>query len=92
MKEEILALLDHLYTEQERRLISLGTTIVPGLTKEDLLQPMDYDELEENPSFRFEEGVLNGIGETRAALYSFFSDLEDSFCVESSSDTSLCKD
>lgn len=44
--------------------MSLGTTIVPGLTKEDLLQPMDYDELEENPSFRFEEGVLNGIGET----------------------------
>ena len=39
---------------------------------------MDYDELEGDPQFRFEEGVLNGIGEARAALYSFFSDQEAS--------------
>lgn len=78
MKNKIFELLNHLYADQEQRLMSLGTSRIPGLTKEDLLQPMDYDELEGDPQFRFEEGVLNGIGEARAALYSFFSDQEAS--------------
>ena len=76
MKNKIFELLNHLYADQEQRLMALGTSRIPGLTKEDLLQPMDYDELEGDPQFRFEEGVLNGIGEARAALYSFFSDQE----------------
>ncbi|AAF39104.1 hypothetical protein C6H88_01220 [Chlamydia muridarum str. Nigg] len=92
MKNKIFELLNHLYSKQEKRLMTLGTSMVPELTTEDLLQPMDYDELEGNPSFRFEEGVLSGIGEVRAALYSFFSDQEDSMREEFSSDISLCKD
>ena len=66
--------------------------MVTGLTKDDLLQPMDYSELEESPCFRFEEGVLNGIGEVRAALYSFFSDQEDCVFEKTASDIAPCTD
>lgn len=62
------ALLDELEEGQQKVLYALGRRIVPTLTTEDLLQPNDYPELEENPHFRYEEGVLAGIKTVRAAL------------------------
>lgn len=64
----IEALLDQLEESQRQALFALGRRIVPSLTQEDLLQPNDYPELEENPHFRYEEGVLSGIMTVRAAL------------------------
>lgn len=62
------SLLDELEEGQQKVLYTLGRRIVPTLTTEDLLQPNDYPELEENPHFRYEEGVLAGIKTVRAAL------------------------
>jgi hypothetical protein len=62
------SLLDELEEGQQKVLYALGRRIVPTLTTEDLLQPNDYPELEENPHFRYEEGVLAGIKTVRAAL------------------------
>ncbi|AAD19139.1 hypothetical protein CpB1040 [Chlamydia pneumoniae TW-183] len=73
MKNKIVTLLDQLYEDQESRLQKLGEEIVPNLTPEDLLQPMDFPQLEGNPAFRFEEGVLSGIGEVRAAILAALS-------------------
>ena len=67
-----MQLLDELYECQRSKVQELGETLVPNLTSDDVLQPMDFAELEENPAFRFEEGVLSGIGEARAALRAFF--------------------
>lgn len=61
-------LLNELEEGQQKVLYALGRRIVPTLTTEDLLQPNDYPELEENPHFRYEEGVLAGIKTVRAAL------------------------
>lgn len=74
MKKKIFELLDQLYENQKSRLQNLGESILPNVTSDDLLQPMDFSVLEENPIFRFEEGVLSGLGEARAAILALFSE------------------
>ena len=61
-------LFDELVKYQESKLLKIANEIVPGITDEDLLQPFDYPNLEKNPNFRYEEGVLHGILSARAAL------------------------
>ncbi|VVT42993.1 hypothetical protein BOKEGFJH_00520 [Chlamydia avium] len=74
MKKRIFELLDQLYEDQKCRLQRVGESILPNVTSDDLLQPMDFSMLEENPIFRFEEGVLSGVGEARAAIFALFSE------------------
>ncbi|EPJ32238.1 hypothetical protein CP082626L3_1036 [Chlamydia psittaci 08-2626_L3] len=74
MKNKIHELLNQLYENQKSRLQNVGEQIIPNLTSDDVLQPMDFSLLEENPLFRFEEGVLSGLGEARAALLALFAD------------------
>lgn len=70
----LLELLNTLFEKQQKKLLALGREIIPEMTSEDLLQPMDFSLLELNPLFRFEEGLLMGIGETRAAILSYLKD------------------
>ncbi len=53
---------------QRQRLFVLGRQFVPNLTPDDLLQPNDFVELESNPFFRYEEGVLAGMLAAQVAL------------------------
>ena len=53
---------------QRQRLLRLGRQIIPNLTPEDILQPNDYPELEHNPDFRYEEGILAGMQAIQMAL------------------------
>ncbi len=62
--------LDELVDYQRQRLFVLGRQFVPNLTPDDLLQPNDFPELEENPVFRYEEGVLAGVLAAQIALRS----------------------
>lgn len=66
--EEVFNLLIELEMGQKKQLMSIGRRIVPNLTEEDILQPNDYPELENNPHFRYEEGVLAGIQMTLMAF------------------------
>ncbi len=66
--EEVFNLLIELEVGQKKQLMSIGRRIVPNLTEEDVLQPNDYPELENNPHFRYEEGVLAGIQMTLMAF------------------------
>ncbi len=52
--------IDRIIEGQKQTLLKLGRRFVPTLTPEDMLQPNDYPELEYNPHFRYEEGVLAG--------------------------------
>lgn len=52
---------EELIAQQEQKLLRLGQRFIPNLTLDDLLQPCDYPQLEQNPVFRFEEGVLIGL-------------------------------
>lgn len=74
MKEEIKKLMDEIVEGQKEKLLKCGRTFVPTLTTEDVLQPIDYPELENNPHFRYEEGVLEGLQTARSALLSFLKE------------------
>jgi len=63
-----LELLDELIAFQEKKLLACAAEIVPNITPDDILQPNDYDELENHPYFRYEEGVLKGLQSAKMAL------------------------
>lgn len=54
--------------QQRKELLKCGRRLIPNLTTEDILQPNDYNQLENNPHFRFEEGVLAGVQTLQMAL------------------------
>lgn len=66
--EKIEILLKELVQFHQNQLLKSGRRIIPHLTPEDLLQPNDFQELEFNPLFRYEEGVLAGIQTVQMAL------------------------
>jgi hypothetical protein len=71
MSQELFeTLLEELIDGQQKQLLTCGRRLVPHLTSDDILQPNDFSELEENPHFRYEEGILAGMLTVRAALQS----------------------
>lgn len=74
MEDKLKALIKELIEGQESKLMKIGREIIPTLTSEDILQPNDYPELENNPLFRYEEGVLEGLKTTQMALNALFQD------------------
>ncbi|MGE5196707.1 MAG: hypothetical protein ACM3JI_05200 [Anaerolineae bacterium] len=69
-------LLDELIRLQNQKLLACAHRLIPHLTPDDLLQPNDFPELENNPYFRYEEGVLEGLYTARMALLAFKKDQE----------------
>lgn len=66
--EDIEKRLDELAIYQQEKLLKLAIKRIPHLTFDDLLQPFDFEELENDPDFRYEEGLLAGIYAAQAAL------------------------
>lgn len=58
---------DELITLQRKKILNCALRILPHLTEDDILQPNDFPELEMNPHFRYEEGVLEGLMTARMA-------------------------
>ena len=67
-KNRLLTLVKAMHEDQKKKLLQTGRDFVPHLTEEDVLQPNDFRELEENPHFRYEEGILAGIQMVEMAL------------------------
>lgn len=65
---DIERLLKELVQYHQEQLLKSGRRLIPNLTAEDILQPNDYPELEFNPHFRYEEGILCGIQTVQMAL------------------------
>ncbi len=61
-------LLQEMIDGQQLKLLSAAQMKVPHITQEDILQPQDYPELEMDPEFRFEEGLLVGLQSALAAI------------------------
>ena len=61
---------------QKEKLLKTAREIVPYATGDDILQPCDFQELEQNPYFRYEEGVLEGL---QSAFAAYLIDSKDSF-------------
>ena len=58
---------DELVAQQRKRLLASAQEIMPHIIEDDLLQPNDFPLLENNPYFRYEEGVLEGLLTARMA-------------------------
>ena len=69
----MLAVVNELISHQQKKLLDLGRSIVPGVTLDDLMQPNDFPALEGHPVFRYEEGILHGLQMVKAALQAEFS-------------------
>lgn len=68
-------LLDQLVAEQQKKLLLEARKILPYVTSEDVLQPNDFPELENNPHFRYEEGIWTGLLSAQIALRALQRDL-----------------
>lgn len=69
MKHKNTALIfEELASMQKKKMLECGRNFIANLTEDDMAQPFDYKELEENPHFRYEEGILAGIQMCKAAL------------------------
>ena len=66
--------MQHIFNElislQQSKILNLARRIIPHLTEDDVLQPNDFPQLEMNPHFRYEEGVLEGLLTARMAYLS----------------------
>lgn len=61
------SLFEELIQVQRAKMLALAKRVIPHITEDDLLQPNDFPILENNPHFRYEEGVLEGILTVRMA-------------------------
>jgi len=66
--DQALTIIEELIAFQQKALLDLSRKVVPYLTPEDVLQLIDYPELEQNPEVRYEEGMLAGMQAVAAAL------------------------
>lgn len=66
--EHIEAVFTELISHQQSKLLECAQKIVPNITADDLLQPNDFLALENNPLFRYEEGILAGLQAARISL------------------------
>lgn len=67
-------LLEEMIVLQEEKVFRFAEKIIPNITREDILQPNDFPELEFNPYFRYEEGVLEGLRTARMGLLAYGQD------------------
>lgn len=68
MQSDSVVVFDELAKSQLKRMLEFAKKIYPRITEDDLWQPVDFPLLEENPFFRYEEGVLAGILQAKACL------------------------
>ncbi len=66
----MLESLEELIVLQKKKMRAVAEQLVAHITDDDLLQPNDFTVLENNPYFRYEEGVLEGLLTARMALLS----------------------
>ncbi|CAF23373.1 hypothetical protein [Candidatus Protochlamydia amoebophila] len=75
--KEIEKILQEMVEGQRKTLLNCGQRIIPFLTTDDILQPNDFAELENNPCFRYEEGILAGILSVQTALRANQSEISE---------------
>jgi hypothetical protein len=81
-KKNLTEALDLLFEEmisfQRVRLLQLAEKFVPNITTDDILQPQDIPVLENNPTFRYEEGIVEGLLTAQIAYLRLKKDLLES--------------
>lgn len=60
MHDRTLALFDELIAGQQKKILKLARQFYPGVTPEDIRNPQDFEKLQSNAHFNFEDGILAG--------------------------------
>lgn len=63
-----IEILDELSKYQFNKMLNYAKKVYPNITPDDLWQPNDFPLLEEDPLFRYEEGVHAGVLQAKAAI------------------------
>ncbi len=66
---KIVQELENMVKLEREKLLAYAKRLVPHITPEDLLQPQDFADLEQDPEFRYLEGVCIGLEGALAAAY-----------------------
>lgn len=69
---------DELIRLQQIKIKNCAESIIPNLTDDDLMQPNDFPALENNPYFRYNEGVLEGLMTAKMAYLTSLRELGSS--------------
>lgn len=72
------ALFDQLVAEQRKKLLASACKRIPHLTADDVMQPNDFPQLENDPLFRYEEGILEGLLTARMAYLAKKNEVKES--------------
>ncbi len=67
-----IELLDQMIVEQRAKCLKIARRINPRLTPDDLMNSFDWPEVNENPQFVWEDGLLAGLQSAHAALCASF--------------------
>ncbi len=70
--EKVLEMLDELIVQQRGKCMKIARRINPRLTPDDLMNPFDWPEVNENPQFVWEDGLLAGLQAAHAAVAARF--------------------
>jgi hypothetical protein len=70
--------MQELVEQQRAKTLICARRIVSNATSDDLLQPNDFPQLELSPSFRHEEGILDGFLIAQTAILRLIRDSEGS--------------
>lgn len=71
-EQQTVGLLEEIILMQREKLFEHARKYIPQITEDDLLQPNDFPQLEHQPLFRYEEGILEGLLTAQMALRAFF--------------------
>lgn len=66
----MIEIFDELIEMQRKKLLAFARQRIPHLTEDDILQPNDFPTLDNDPLFRYEEGILEGLLTARMAALS----------------------
>lgn len=71
---EVEELIESLIEDHRKKIFKHARDIVPKITPDDILQVNDFPILEENPFFRYEEGILEGLLTVKMAFLAWKKD------------------
>ena len=66
--ESVLELLEEMMQQQRDKCLTIARRLNPRLTPDDLMNPFDWPEVNTNPQFCWEDGLLAGLQSASAAI------------------------
>ena len=73
-EDHFLKMLDEMVIHQQNKLLKLARDRIPHLTPEDIRNPQDFSELEHDPIFNYEDGMLNGYLSVRSSYQAWIKE------------------